>query len=570
MVVAGLNGNVNAQEIQWHDDLASATKIAAEQNKLVLMHFTAEWCRPCNTLDTFVFTNQSVQRAFAQNVVAVKIDVDHHTDLVQEYGVEGVPYDVAITPSGRIVSKRKSPRDASAYGKMITDFHSIIADLTAGKSPALAQNLSELQELMQNKNPKFAGQPASFTPEAPSYHAPQASAESAELKRRSQIISNPYAAKPAPQRVANAFMPGQELNAPMSQNSFGIAPAATKQHAAFAPQNFAPKSFAPKNFAPSQTTQGQFAAQPQQNNGAIEPLTQYAPAAPQAPPAQQQVQVNPFAAKAPAVPSRNVALQRLEQSEVAAKLIREKAQRKLDAFRAEPKVVMDDKFFGAPSAKQVEERMVAGNYQAKISLPKGEDFLPPDPPSFASPTIGEANARIVVDHSRDDNSFQRPRTKAMMASASSISSAGPSNPIEMGLDLASTTVRTPKYALHGKCPVTLLQQSKWVNGNPKIGCVHRNRIYIFTNEKNRELFQADPDAHSPILAGYDPVVFQETGKLVDGLEKHGVFMGKPPHQRIVLFATAETRAKFQAQPKKYLEAVRQAMRKTGASSDLIR
>ena len=448
---------------------------------------------------------------------------------------------------------------------MIADFHSIIADLTAGKTPALGQNLAELQELMQNKHPKFAGQPASFTPDAPSHQAPQASEASAELKRRSQVINNPYVDKPVSKpvaKVANAFIPGQELNAPMSQNSFGSAPPASKPNAAFAPKSFTPKSFAP----------GQIAT--------IEPLSQsptvQAPQNVATPaPVQQQVQINPFAAKAQSVPSRNVALQRLEQSEVAARLIREKAQRKLDAFRAEPKLVMDDKFFGAPSAKQAEQNMVAGNYQAKISLPKGNEFLPPEPPSFDSPTTGEANARIVMDQSNeannaDDNSFQRPRTKAITASSTKISNAGPADPIGMGLDMASNTVRTPKYALHGKCPVTLLQQSKWVNGNPKIGCVHRNRIYIFTSKKNLELFQADPDAHSPILAGYDPVLFQETGKLVDGLEKHGVFMGKPPHQRIVLFSTAETRAKFQAQPKKYLEAVRQAMRKTGASSDLIR
>ena len=84
------------------------------------------------------------------------------------------------------------------------------------------------------------------------------------------------------------------------------------------------------------------------------------------------------------------------------------------------------------------------------------------------------------------------------------------------------------------------------------------------------IFQADPDANSPILAGYDPVIYQEAGRLVDGLAKHCVFMGKVPMQRIVLFANAQNRARFQSEPKKYLESVRQAMLKTGASSKLLK
>ncbi|MFT5301630.1 MAG: hypothetical protein ACI814_002436, partial [Mariniblastus sp.] len=50
----------------------------------------------------------------------------------------------------------------------------------------------------------------------------------------------------------------------------------------------------------------------------------------------------------------------------------------------------------------------------------------------------------------------------------------------------------------------------------------------------------------------------------------GVFMGKVPDQRIVLFATAETRAQFQTTPKQYLETIRQAMQSTGTPTGLMR
>ena len=76
---------------------------------------------------------------------------------------------------------------------------------------------------------------------------------------------------------------------------------------------------------------------------------------------------------------------------------------------------------------------------------------------------------------------------------------------------------------------------------------------------------AAPDRLSPLLAGFDPVIFEDTGKLVEGDEKFGTFMGKKPNQRIVLFKTADTRERFQKEPSKYLNVVRKATK--NASKD---
>lgn len=608
------NRQANAQEIQWRTDITSAVKDAHDQNKLILMHFTAQWCNPCRSLESFVFSSPAVQRAFHQNVVAVKIDVDAHPELVREYGVASVPFDVAMTPAGRVVSKRKSPKDSIAYARMISGFHIVIAGIANGDSPALNQNLAELKKVLQNQQPRFEGRPTSFTPNAPSYQSPQPSPHSAELQRTSRFIKNPYVkqsqpvapkqfAPPpkqfAPQHVSNAFSPVQDGNAPPRNSSptTGFAPSGD-----FAPNgNFGESGdFAPSaNLNPALRQSTSFA--PQQNNSqnGFDPaavdtqlnVTQPAVAAnensfqpngqmqsnPYIPQAQPQIelvpqgQVNSFASNAQTDQPNDIALQRVERSDSTAMQVRPPAQLRTKTLQAEPKIVMDDKFFGQPSAKQ-EEDVVVGNYQAKINLPKTNEFLPPEPPAFVGNADDDDASNESTDQFADDNEVQRPRTTAIAASATKIvtPTTNPADPIATGLDLASIKTTKPKYALHGKCPVTLLAKSKWVSGDPKWGCVHRNRIYIFTTEQNLKIFQTDPDAYSPILAGYDPVIFQESGRLVDGLEKHGVFMGKPPHQRIVLFANAQTRAQFQVQPKMYLEAVRQAMEETGASSKLMR
>ena len=118
-----------------------------------------------------------------------------------------------------------------------------------------------------------------------------------------------------------------------------------------------------------------------------------------------------------------------------------------------------------------------------------------------------------------------------------------------------------KYALKGHCPVTLLTEGQWKPGDREIGVVHRRQVYLFADEAARELFQQDPDRYSPLLAGYDPVIYHETGKLIQGDEKFGVFMGKLPNQRVVLFTSSDTQAQFKASPKQFIETVRQAMAK---------
>ena len=182
--------------------------------------------------------------------------------------------------------------------------------------------------------------------------------------------------------------------------------------------------------------------------------------------------------------------------------------------------------------------------QIVINLNAGNAAAPqPAPP---------ANQGIVIQpnfavKSKSANKVALASSTATLANRATISKA----------DIVSA-VRS-KYALKGKCPVTLLTEGRWVDGNKQIGCIHRDRVYLFANAESRESFLADPDKLSPLLAGFDPVIFEETGKLIEGVEKFGTFMGKKPNQRIVLFRTADTRDRFQKEPSKYLDVVRRAM-----------
>jgi len=171
-------------------------------------------------------------------------------------------------------------------------------------------------------------------------------------------------------------------------------------------------------------------------------------------------------------------------------------------------------------------------------------------------------SQIVINLNTGASAQPVARNKGRIVQQSAVAQATATTASEnrariLGADVAST--EKSKFALNGKCPVSLLTQGQWVDGKKEIGCVHRDRVYLFASAENREAFLANPDQLSPLLAGFDPVIFEETGKLVEGEERFGSFMGDAPNQRIVLFKTADTRDRFQKEPLRYINVVRSAM-----------
>ncbi len=106
-------------------------------------------------------------------------------------------------------------------------------------------------------------------------------------------------------------------------------------------------------------------------------------------------------------------------------------------------------------------------------------------------------------------------------------------------------------ALDGYCVVTLVEQGRWVAGNPRFGVRHRGQLYLFAGRKEKERFWQNPEGYAPVLSGYDVVRYLEQGHLVPGKRRHGVFY----QGRIYLFANEQTLRKFEQQPERYAPEV---------------
>ena len=544
------------QTIQWHTNMVQAQRLAKEQNKLILVHFTAPWSRSCRNLANFVHSESRVRSAFRDNIIAVKIDVDQHPELVEHYEVPSVPFEIVLTAEKKVISKRKSPDNSSAYFKMVSEWAVVLND--SGK---VNHAIADMQNLDKSKKNQFQGKRTSFLPTAPTHTLPSPSPESAKLRRRfdNSAYGNPLTSNNG---FSNTTVPSQPIK--HASNDAATKPiqglASRGEPKPISPNKLGsplPSNQVPKNSSAFSGANYQTLAKKSQQQGFIQVPT-------------GQIKKNPFFVQPANNPNPTETL-------AGKPVVKPLTQRAIPQFEpptfqpivseTQPKLSSKFKNVASPITKPATEK----------SERPSNDFRPPNPPlisSRPSPLIVSpklVSPKLIGQKPKLENQFKPAETKIksplispkqLLAEDTNSAKKADANP--------SKTAKTPEYALRGKCSVSLLTQGKWINGNPKWGCVHRNQVYIFGTEANLKLFKENPEAYSPILAGFDPVVFHESGKLKTGLLNHGVFMGEVPNQRIILFSDAQTCARFQKSPKQFLETVRQAMEQTDSLNQFRR
>jgi protein disulfide-isomerase len=367
-------------QIAWQHDVQQAYQLAREQNKLVVLHFWAEWCMPCRRLDSFVFNHPQVAEALSKQVIAVKLNIDEHRELAMAYNIRSIPTDVLVNANGQVIARRPSPSSADAYLRMIESWSTA--------SPSGNTLAAQLEAAS-------AGQVALENPE--------------------QCPIEPASAPPMP---------------------------ATPQALVVAPADGAAIQWS-----------------------SHEAMLQNAPS-PLAPREQQASATSPMSAP--------------------------------------------------PSGALVQPSTA----QAWASQPPSAGGPSQPPAAQPSPVIA-----------------QNPHVGQPPASPPSVAP---------GLD--------------GFCPVSLFMEKRWIKGDPRWGCFHRGRLYLFASVAARDEFMTKPDHYAPAMVGYDPVAYQQTGSLVNGQRSLGVFYKEPSGDtRVILFASAETRAAFEKSPEQFLNTVHQAL-----------
>jgi thioredoxin-like negative regulator of GroEL len=105
--------------IPWRTDLPRAEIEARAQNRLLWVQFTGSWCPNCVRLERDAFVHPRVVGQARDFFVPVKIQSDEHEDLVERYGLTGIPATILVKPSGEVLARHEGYVDAATFGTFL-------------------------------------------------------------------------------------------------------------------------------------------------------------------------------------------------------------------------------------------------------------------------------------------------------------------------------------------------------------------------------------------------------------------------------------------------------------------
>jgi thioredoxin 1 len=72
-----------------------------ESKTPVLVDFWAEWCAPCRMVAPVV---EKVSKTYAGKIKVGKLNVDDHSEIPQQYGIQGIPT-LILFKEGQVVNQ---------------------------------------------------------------------------------------------------------------------------------------------------------------------------------------------------------------------------------------------------------------------------------------------------------------------------------------------------------------------------------------------------------------------------------------------------------------------------------
>lgn len=115
---AAFGQNETAKAI-WMTDLSKAEQLAKKNNRLLLVHFYADWCGPCQKMKQETMESTALANQLRGNIVAVKINSDKHPALVRKYQIRALPSDLFVTPTGQILARSEGYLTRQQYLSLV-------------------------------------------------------------------------------------------------------------------------------------------------------------------------------------------------------------------------------------------------------------------------------------------------------------------------------------------------------------------------------------------------------------------------------------------------------------------
>ena len=105
--------------------------------------------------------------------------------------------------------------------------------------------------------------------------------------------------------------------------------------------------------------------------------------------------------------------------------------------------------------------------------------------------------------------------------------------------------------MDGYCPVTVLEERRWAQGNSEFGVIHLGHLYLFASAEAQQKFIDSPNRYTPALNGIDVVKFFDERRIVAGRREYGYT--DPEHGRMFLFADEASMNHFYDHSDRYID-----------------
>ena len=108
----GTSSSSSSIKVKFHNgSLTSAKTQAAQEGKLYIVEFMADWCKPCIWMDENTFTDTELADYIHQNYVAVKVNIDDFDGYahMQLQDVQLLPSFLIFNSQGELLAKYGEP-----------------------------------------------------------------------------------------------------------------------------------------------------------------------------------------------------------------------------------------------------------------------------------------------------------------------------------------------------------------------------------------------------------------------------------------------------------------------------
>ena len=125
-------------KIKWEKTLRAAHDAAVESDKPLLIVFGAAWCTFCHKMHRETFTDRKLIALIDREFVAVALDFDKETKVVEVLEIEHLPCTVVLSPDADLLLKYVGFAKPADYQKQLQSALAKRADirLTKGGSGA--------------------------------------------------------------------------------------------------------------------------------------------------------------------------------------------------------------------------------------------------------------------------------------------------------------------------------------------------------------------------------------------------------------------------------------------------